>query len=93
MKLRYKRGGKYYTEYFCYSTACDSGSNELLSGTCLYKFSEKRKSVKIIAGRVDSKGKIVTYNPIGASASASSSRNSKSVSVSSELDVLAGLKW
>ena len=93
MKLRYKRGGKYYTEYFCYSTACDSGSNELLSGTCLYKFSEKRKSVKIIAGRVDSKGKIVTYNPIGASTSINSMPKGKECSVMLELDVLAGLKW
>ena len=93
IKLRYRRGGKYYKEWYCYATACDSGSNELLSGTCLYQFSEKRKLVKIIAGRVDGKGKTTVYNPIGASASINSMPKGKGCSVSSELEALVGLKW
>ena len=49
--------------------------------------------MKIIAGRVDSKGKTVTYNPPGASASTNSMPKGKECSVMLELDALAGLKW
>jgi len=58
MKLRYKRGGKYWHEWFVFVSQTES-----LESWPLYEFTERRKLIRIVSGHADVRGKVQVYNP------------------------------
>ena len=59
MKLRYKRGGKHWREWFVFVSQTES-----LESWPLYEFTERRKLIRIVSGRADVRGKVQVFNPI-----------------------------
>jgi hypothetical protein len=79
VKLRYKRGGKHYKEWFVYLSKLvippeffyaggiyRRGTTvyaEAMAGVPLYEFTERRKLIRILSSNVEGHGKVAFYNP------------------------------